>query len=235
MRLVLGVEGRPSKEKRRAIVHLALPVVPSTLFYAFQGQMSLLLITFFGRTTAVASLGALNRLSRFFILFAQMNPVLIEPYFAKLAAAKLKRNYLGVIAIEGAFCLLMIWAAHAFPEVFLWVLGPKYSSLHFEVMLAVAASSISFLFDVIVVMNNARRFVYWSNGIATIVLVLAVQIFFIWKVDLSSVANVLYMNVASALVVLLINALTGVYGFIFGPRKNPNLSAVSGQSDFAEL
>lgn len=234
-RHLLGVVGRPSKEKRKAIVHLALPVVPSTLFYAFQGQMSLLLITFFGRTTAVASLGALNRLSRFFLLFGQMNPILIEPYFAKLPPARLKRNYLGLLAVEGAFCLFMIWAAHAFPEIFLWVLGPKYSSLHYEVLLAVSASAISFFFDVIVVMNNARRFVYWSNGIATIVLVLSVQMFFICKVDLSSLSNVLYMNVATAMVVLLINALTGLYGFVFGPREKPDPPIAAEQSGLAEL
>jgi O-antigen/teichoic acid export membrane protein len=234
-RHLLGVAGRPSREKRRAIVHLALPAMPSTIFYAFQGQISLLLITVFGRTTAVASVGALNRLQRFFILFGQMNPLLIEPYFARLPAAHLKRNYLGVLTIFGAICLAIVALAHSFPELFLWVLGPKYSQLRFEVLLAIAISSISFLFDVIVVMNNARRFVYWWNGIATIVLVLAVQIFFIWKIDLSTVRDVLYMGMATAAVVLLVNAFTSIYGFIFGSRQSAGLAAVIEPSDYAEL
>src|SRR6185437_17015775 len=81
---LLGVKGRPSKEKRQEIVHLAMPTMPGAIFYAFQGQISILLITLFGHTTAVAGLGALNRLSRVFVLFAQMSPLLIEPYFARL-------------------------------------------------------------------------------------------------------------------------------------------------------
>ena len=232
---LLGVKGHSSREKRNAIVHLALPSMPNAIFYALQGQISLLLITFFGRTTAVASIGALNRLSRFFLLFAQMNPLFIEPYFAKLPAARLRRSYLCVLAISGAFCLFMVGSARALPGVFLWVLGPKYRDLRFEVLLAMAAISISFFYDVIVTMNNARRFVYWWNGIMTIALVLSVQVFFLWKVDLSTVRGVLYMGIATAAAILLVNALTAIYGFARGPRQTPESTASIDQAAFAEF
>lgn len=232
---LLGVKGHSSKEKRNAIVHLVMPSIPNAIFYAFQGQISLLLITFFGKTTAVASIGALNRLSRFFLLFGQMNPLLIEPYFAKLPSTHLKHNYLSVVAIFGTFCLCMVGAARAFPGIFLWVLGPQYSHLRFEVFLAITAGAVSFFYDVIVVMNNARRFVYWWNGIVTIVLVLSVQVIFLVKVDLSSVRAVLYMGIATATVVLLVNAFTGIYGIVRGPRKNLELTAIGKQSEFPEF
>ena len=222
-RVLLGVKGRPTKEKRRAIVYLALPSMPNAIFYAFQGPISLLLITFFGRTIAVAGLGALTRLSRVFILFEQMNPLLIEPYFAKLPRFRLKRNYIGVLAAEAALCVLVTVLARCFPEAFLWVLGPKYASLHFEVFLLIATSSTGFLVGPMWTIHSARRFVYWWNGAAIIVLTLAVQAFFLWKVDLSTVRGVLTMNLATAAVGLLVNALTGVYGFIRGPQKTPGV------------
>jgi O-antigen/teichoic acid export membrane protein len=218
-RRLLGVEGRPSKEKRKAIVHLALPNMSNAIFYAFQGQISLLLITLFGHTTAVASVGALGRLSQAFTLFSQMNPLLLEPYFAKLSKARLKANYLGVLAVESALCLFITGLAGLLPQLFLWVLGPRYGNLQFEVLLMIAGRSVGYMCGVLWVIHSARRFVYWWNGMMTIALTLCVQAAFIWKVDLSTVRAVLTLNLVTAVVVLLVNILTGVYGFTRGPRE----------------
>jgi O-antigen/teichoic acid export membrane protein len=231
-RQLLGVEGRPSKEKRKAIVHLALPNMPNAIFYALQGQVSLLLITLFGHTSAVASVGALTRLSQIFVLFAQMNPLLLEPYFAKLPRARLKANYLGVLALEGVFCLFVTGLARYFPQLFLWVLGPRYAGLRFEVFLMLAASSIGYFCGVLWTIHCARRFVYWWNGMMAISLILLVQVAFIWKVDLSTVRAVLTLNLATAGVALLVNLLTGVYGFIRGPRKAAGLVTIPEGSDY---
>ena len=61
-RHLLGVKGHASKEKRKAIVHLALPSMPNTIFYAFQGQIAIFLITLFGGIGGIAAVGALSRL-----------------------------------------------------------------------------------------------------------------------------------------------------------------------------
>lgn len=222
---LLGVVGRPSKEKRKAIVHLAMPTMPNTLFYAFQGQASMLLITWFGSSMAVAGLGALGRLNRVFILLAQMNPLLIEPYFAKLPAPRLKRNYLGLLALEACFCLIVTAAAARAPELFLWVLGPRYADLRFEVLLLIAAASMGHLCEVLWTVNTARRFVYWWNGAITIFYTLAVEIAFVWKVDLSTVRAVLAMSLVTGLGILIVNVLSGIYGFVHGPRATIIASA----------
>jgi hypothetical protein len=215
----LGGAGHPSKEKRKAIVHLALPNMPNAIFYALQGQVSLLLITIFGHTSAVASIGALGRLSQIFALFAQMNPLLVEPYFAKLSRARLKANYLGVLAVVGVLCLFVTGLARYFPQLFLWVLGPKYYGLRFEVLLSIATGSLGYLCGVLWVINSARRFVYWWNGALTITYSLLAEVLFLWKMDLSTVRGVLTLMVALASGGFLINVLTGVYGFLWGPRK----------------
>ncbi len=225
-RYLLGVKGHSSEEKRKEIIHLALPLMPNAIYYALQGQISLFLITIFGRTAAVASVGALGRLAQVFVLFGQMNPLFIEPYFAKLPRARLKRSYLGVLAVEGAISTFVICIAGCFPGLFLWVLGPKYSNLHFEVLLVIASSSISYLHGVMWCIHSARRFVYWWNNIAIIVLTLAVEIFFIWRVDLSTVRAVLTLNLTMAAVSLPVSIVTGIYGFMRGPRGSANMVPV---------
>jgi len=217
-RRLLGTVGRVSREKRRAILHLALPSMPNSIFYAWHGQIALVLITFFGHTVAVASLGALSRFAQMFLLLAQMNPLLIEPYFAKLPRTSLKRNYVLVLAAAGSVCVCVSGLAARFPELYLWVLGQKYNGLRFEVLLVVLGSSIYYLQGVMWTIHCSRRFVYWWNNSAIICVTLAIEIFFILKVDLSTVRAVLTMNLVTAAGSLLLSILTGVYGFARGPR-----------------
>lgn len=232
-RQLLGVRGHSSREKRKEIVHLTLPSMPNVIFYALQGQIALLLITIFGHTTAVAGIGALSRLGQIFALLGQMNPLLIEPYFANLPRERLKRNYLSLLAIETALCVFTVIMAALFPEIFLWILGPKYSNLRFELLLFIAGSSASYLAGMLWIVHSSRRFVYWWNGIMVITSTLAVEILFIWKVDLSTMRAVLILNLCTALAGLVINLSTGVYGFIWGPRNIPQAQPVAAGFDHA--
>jgi O-antigen/teichoic acid export membrane protein len=216
---LLGVVGISTQEKRQAIVHLALPNSPSTIYYAIQGQIALMLITYFGHAKVVASVGALTRLSQIFTIFGQMSPVLIEPYFARLPRARLKRNYIGTIAALGSMCLCLIGLALYFPGIFLWVLGPKYSSLRFEVFLVIASGSISYVNGVMWVIHSSRRFVYWWNNMLTIATTVSVQAIYLWKFDLSTVRAVLLFNISSAASFFFVCIICGIYGFTRGPRQ----------------
>jgi len=218
-RRVLGVTGEPSKQKRQAILRLILPSVPNLIFVAIQSQISLMLMGVFGRTSGIATVGALTRLIQVFLLFSQLNIVLLEPYFAKLPAARLKWHYLGAVVAAagvggGTVILARIW-----PWLFLWVLGPKYANLHAEVVLVMIFGAIYYLAGVIFCINTARRFVYWWSNVMVIVLTISVQALFLWKADLSTVRTVLVFNICSVLVTFTMAVLCGVYGFVSGPRQ----------------
>jgi len=216
---LLGVEGEISPQKEKAIVRLALPNLPGTVFYAIQGQITLMLITVFGHTSSIASVGALSRLSQILVFFSQMNLILVEPFFARLPVGRLKRVYLVsvflIVLCAAAFSVL----AFLVPGVFLWILGPHYSDLRFEVGLIILASSIRYISGFMWIVHSARRFVYWWNNLFNIVLTLAVQVAVLWKFDLSTVRGVLYLNLASAIVSVVVAAACGAYGFWRGPQK----------------
>ncbi len=216
---LLGVEGESSPQKEKAIVRLALPNLPGTIFYAIQGQITLMLITVFGHTSSVASVGALSRLSQILVFFSQMNLILVEPFFARLPAGRLKRVYL--LAVSSIALCAAAFSALAFlvPGIFLGVLGPHYSDLRFEVGLIILASSIRYISGFMWIIHSARRFVYWWNNLFNIILTLVVQAALVWKFDLSTVRSVLYLSLASALVSLIVAITCGVYGFWKGPQK----------------
>lgn len=229
-RHLLGISGTALPQNRAAIVHFTAPNLPGTIFYAFQGQIALLLITYFGHSTAVASVGALARLGQFFALFSQMSLLLIEPYFAKLPRERLKRNYVALLVVAALVLGTVTALSRIFPGAFLWILGPKYSSLRYEVFLIIASSSLSLASGMLWTVHNARRFVYWWGGISFIVATLVIQIVCVWKTDLSTIRGVLMMNLWVALASLVLVVLAGIYGFLYGPRESVKLVAVAAEA-----
>jgi O-antigen/teichoic acid export membrane protein len=225
-RQLLGVKGRAIAQQRKAIIRLAMPNVPGSIFYATQGQITLMLITLFGHNaSSVASVGALARLGQILVFVAQMNPILVEPFFAKLEAGRLKRTYLLTTAIVVVCSAAYSGLAFAFPEAFLWVLGPKYSQLRLEVSLAILASAMHYVAGFMWVIHSSRRFVYWWSNVSQIVLTLIVQAILIWRMDLSTVRNVLLFYIIAGTVTMLVTAAVGVYGFTRGPQKLEHISA----------
>jgi len=223
---VLGVKGHAAKRQEQAIVRLAVPNVPGAVFYALQGQLMLVLITLFGHgVTSIANVGALTRLGQILAFASQMNPILLEPYFAKLQAARVKRTYLLTLGLVTAAGTLFTTFAFLFPEVFLWVLGPKYSQLRLEVGLVILSSAISYVSGCLWVINSARRFVYWWNTLLNIASIVVVQALFIWKLDLSTVKGVLLLNIATAITSLSVMMAGSIYGFVRGPQTIERQSA----------
>jgi hypothetical protein len=216
---LLGVSGVASRQLRSAIVHFVLPSIPSVIYFALQGPLSVMLITIFGRTTGVAGVGALTRLAQPFTLLVQMNPLLIEPYFARLAKGSLKSHYFAAVAVAAGFGLIIVALARIIPGAFLWILGPQYASLRFEVLLVMISSSMGLVSGIMSTINGARRFVYYWDNVSRNVLTLALQAVFIWKVDLSSVRNVLWFGVVTGLPSLINQVLVAIYGFARGPRR----------------
>jgi O-antigen/teichoic acid export membrane protein len=216
---LLATTGRSSKPKQKAIFRLALPNVPYAIFYALQGQITLFLITIFGHTSGVASVGALSRLSQLFALFLQMNHLFVEPYFAKLPKKRLAQNYFTAVSASTLVCFTIALLGWKFSGLFLWILGPQYRGLYLEVSLVITASAIACVSDLLWAIHSSRRFVYWINNVVNIVLIVVIQVLFILHADLSTVRAVLWLNLATNSVTLLINVAAGIAGFIVGPRE----------------
>lgn len=216
---LLGTTGRSSKPKKKAVFRLALPNVPYAIFYALQGQITLFLITIFGHTSGVASVGALSRLSQIFALFLQMNHLFVEPYFAKLPKNRLVQNYFTAVSVASIVCFSIAMLGWKFSALFLWILGPQYHGLYLEVSLVITASAIACVSDLLWAIHSSRRFVYWINNVVNIVVIVIIQVLFILHADLSTVRAVLWLNLATNTVTLLINVAAGIAGFIVGPRE----------------
>jgi hypothetical protein len=219
-RSLLGVVGRSTKSIRRTIVRLALPNMPATMFYAVQGQITLLLLVLLGHsTTNVANIGALSRLAQIPVFLSLMNPILVEPFFAKLSPEKLKRTYLISLVLVFSLAIAMATFVFYFPESISWLLGPKYSHLRLEIGMVFAGATIVYATGFMFFVNSSRRFVYWWTTVANISTTILIEAYFIWKVDLSSVRHLLAMGICNAAGALLVTAACSWYGLRYGPQK----------------
>ncbi|HWY40829.1 MAG TPA: hypothetical protein VNX27_08540 [Chthoniobacterales bacterium] len=213
---VVDLNAEENAEDRQEILRLIKTLAASALFYCFQGQITVFLISFFGRADSVAEVGALGRLAMIFTVVMNMLTNVFVPAFARCRdKGKLRALYLliaGGVALFGAGVLT---AAAFFPEQFLFVLGNRYTHLHRELLLMVGSAVVSAVGGTLWMLNASKAWV--TGSWLYIPLTLATQFVLIPFTDFSRVDSVLLFNLISLLPSLFLNlALTfrGFRGFV---------------------
>jgi O-antigen/teichoic acid export membrane protein len=210
---VVDLKASENAEDRHEMVRLMKKLAANALFYCFQGQITVFLISFFGRHTAsVAEVGALGRLAMIFTVLMNLLTNIFVPAFAR-CHDKRKLHYLYAAVVGGVvlFSLVVLAGAAFFPEQFLFVLGNRYTHLHRELLLIVGASVITSLAAALWFLNASKAWV--TGSWLYIPLTLATQIALIPFTDFSSVAGVLTFNLISAVPSLLLNLMMSYQGF----------------------
>src|SRR5437868_12191300 len=210
---VVDLNANENAEDRHEIVRLVKSLAANTLFYCFQGQITVFLISFFARQAAsVAEVGALGRLAMIFTVLTNLLINIFVPAFARCQdKRKLHWLYIGIVGAVILFSSAVIAGAAFFPEQFLFVLGHRYAHLHRELLLMVGVAVISALSGTLWLLNASKA---WITGAwLYIPLTLATQIALIPFTDFSSVAGVLIFNLISAVPSLLLNLALSYRGF----------------------
>jgi O-antigen/teichoic acid export membrane protein len=204
----------------REIIHYVVPAMPALIVGALQAQLSLFLISIFGKTAGIAQVAALSRIAQLFVVLQSFNMVVVEPYIARLSRDRLLVVYLRLILLASVCCVPPVLFAFAFPGPILWVLGSKYEGLGSVVGWLVLASCINYIAGLAWVMNRARKWVYWSGTIVEIALLLVVQIAYIVFVGVRTTRQAVMFSLVSSLCFVVAHAYNAVYGFMRGPRAH---------------
>lgn len=210
---VVDLEASENPEDRKEIIRLIKALAASTLFYCFQGQINVFLVSLFGRhSDSVAEVGALGRLAMIFTILMNMLTNVFVPAFAR-CHSKRKLIVLYALIAGGvlAFSAAVLAGAALFPDEFLFVLGNRYAHLHRELLLMVAVAVMSALSATLWLLNASKA---WVAGAWTYIpLTLATQVALIPFTDFSSVSGVLIFNLISIVPSLLVNLVVGYRGF----------------------
>jgi O-antigen/teichoic acid export membrane protein len=211
---VVDLQAGENAEDRAAMRAYTRSLAANAIFFCIQGQITVFLISFFGRDAAsVAEVGALGRLAMIFTVLSNLLTNVFAPAFARCQdPRRLRGLFVQIIGGVAAFSLAVFGAAALFPEAFLLVLGNKYTHLEHELALIVAGSVASALTGAFWALNSSKAWI--AGSWLYIPLTLATQIALIPFLDFSSVREVLIFNLISAIPNLLLNFILSCRGFL---------------------
>lgn len=195
--------GTDLSAERKEIISQTLPRAPGYAFFAFEGQITIFIITLLGTTMNVAELGALGRLAMLFLIFNRMGSNLVGPYMSKLDSHQVLSKTMFFTLITTVFFIAVAGLSYVFPEPLLLLLGNGYQHLRLEVFLVVLAASIRSIDVIIYSICLSRKYVYSWYSLVDILPVVIVMILGFALMDLSQLTNVLYYSVAIAVIRLL--------------------------------
>lgn len=205
----------PHEGDRREILGIVRAQAPNSIYYCFQSQLTVWLISVFGSAQGVAEIGALGRLAVIFAVISSVMGNVIYPRFARVQESGLLwRRYWQILSGHVALAFGLLAIVELFPHALLWVLGPKYLHLDRELFLMVL-SAVSF--SVLACMwqlNVARGWIVSPWLMIPTGLIMQVVLIFVF--DVSTVRGVLLMNIfsmAPAFVLNLLRTREGIRAF----------------------
>jgi O-antigen/teichoic acid export membrane protein len=189
------------------------PIWAGMIFYAFHGQIQIFLISVFGSTRSVAEVTALARIGQLLVFVSAFVSTILVPVVARASRARLARVYGQSLALVFSFCAALWLSALLMPQVYLWLLGPKYEGLQHELALSVAASAAAFFSASLFAFNNARRWTGRWTATFSIVGAIIIDLAFVFGGDLSHVRGVLLLSLATNLFPVLPNGVAAWWGY----------------------
>jgi O-antigen/teichoic acid export membrane protein len=201
----------PNAIFKTEILKIVKRLLPSIIYFAFLGQITIWLVSVFGNTSSLAQAGALSRLSMTLTIFTILIATLIVPRFARLPANRnlLLKTYLGIHLGVFGLCILIVAATYFFPSQILWILGNQYSNLSHELLLSIIGSCLNIIVGTSFSLYSNRGWVI--NPLIGIPFNLLVIIVCIKVLDLSTLSGVLILNLIVELQSMLFNFIFGFY------------------------
>ena len=202
----------PNAEDTAELKRLSFKMLPNSLFYCLQSQITVWLITLFGNVNNVADVSALGRISMLFLIMHTTMDMVVMPRFSRIQEPRLLlRRYLlllvGCIVVSG----LALLAAALFSAQFLWLLGPKYSHLKPELLLVMLSAVTNFVAGTMWAVNLSRA---WIKGLPLYIpATLVMQVLVLLLLDVSTVHGVLWFGFWSLVPFLVVNGFVAWFGF----------------------
>ena len=209
----IDLDAPQNDDDRHAMLGFIRSQAANALFFCFQGQITVFLISIFGRQiSSIAEVGALGRLAMIFAVLSHLLANVFAPAFARCQQLrKLRWQYIAIVGAVAGFSVIILAAATFFPGQFLFVLGDKYSHLERELLLMVGGAVITAMASTLWSLNASKAWI--AGSWLYIPLTLGTQLALIPFTDFSSVIGVLTFNLISAIPSLFLNLVLSYRGF----------------------
>jgi O-antigen/teichoic acid export membrane protein len=201
-----------NNEDSAEILKIIKQSAPNTIFYCFQGQLTVWLLSIFGSVETVAEIGALGRLAVIFAVIGSVMTGIVLPSFARCQSPKfLFRRYAQILATISLFSAALVALAALFPNQLLWIIGSKYSHLQSELILVIVSSGLLFVVNTMWSLNATKA---WLNLVwLQIPGVLIAQIITLILIDVSTLKGAIIFGMAPLIPGFILNSFMTYKGF----------------------
>ena len=140
----------PDPAIQEAIIRGVKRTLPIVIYSCLSGQLTIWLISFFGKTDGISQIGALSKIGALFNLVIVLLSTLVVPRFSRMAASRqgLMKAFLLIQAGAFAVTLVLVSSVWLFSSQILWVLGKNYEHLNYQLLLVGISNSIGLLVSV---------------------------------------------------------------------------------------
>jgi|GEM_PF-5692797 hypothetical protein len=205
-------EARPDAGYTGEMQAMFRKTLPNALFAAVQGQLAVIVLGIVGSSTSMADLGAVTRLSALFIVPSAFVSNVFAPSFSKCGdRKKLILIYCGSLLSFLVFsvgCLLLV---ASFPDILLFMLGPNYSGLQKELILAASLALVLFGSRLFARLNQSKGWIdidaRWNIPATIAVLGIGMTVF-----DMATVDGALMLTICTRLPSMILRLVDGVLG-----------------------
>jgi O-antigen/teichoic acid export membrane protein len=186
-----------NKEDLRELKRLSLQSLPNTIFFCFQGQVTLLILTLVGNHNGIADITAIGRIAALLTVANVVFTNVLAPRFNRCQdPERLPRLYLMLVAGMAVVLAPLLLAAWLYPAPLLWLLGDKYASLQSECVWVIAANCLALLAGVMWTLNSSKAWIR-LQAVGYIPIILAAQAIAAGCLDLRQFHDVLIFNLVS--------------------------------------
>ena len=205
-----------NEEDKADIVKIIKQSSPNTIFYCFQGQITIWLLSIFGNVQNVAEIGALGRFSVVFAVIGSVMTGIVYPSFARCQSPKsLFRLYTKTLVTICLFSVTLVIISVLFSTQLLWVIGSQYAHLQSELILCTVSSGLFFIVNTMWSLNTAKAWIdlVWLQ----IPGVITAQIIVFFLIDVSTLKGAIIFGMAPLIPGAILNLYMTYKGF-----KNSN-------------
>ncbi|NVJ86003.1 MAG: oligosaccharide flippase family protein [Algoriphagus sp.] len=202
-------------ESRKQVLQYIKPSMLGISFSAIQSQMTVILISIFGKTSSIADIGALGRLGQLFTFLNAFNGMILQPWFAKMSIGKVLKNTLFVVGTIGIGLGVFTVFSFYYPQVFQWILGKQYDNLAKEFGYSVLIACIGYISAIFLLISGTKKWVYWWSNILYIILFFLINTLGIVFLDLSTVMGIIKLSLIFSISFLLQQVARFLYGIKF--------------------
>lgn len=188
-----AVEDQKTKKELKEILARTLP---SSLYFAFSGQISLFILSFVGKTTSVAEWGALGRYAVIFTVLSTFFAMVALPRYARKKPVRKElittaHQIIGLIFLSGG---LVIGGMYIFSDFLLYLLGAEYAGLNKELLIVSVNGFLAIANGTFLALSIRRGWII--HPVVDILMNFLPLVLFVWIFPLDSLLNVLYFNMA---------------------------------------